>query len=381
MSKTGALLLLALAACGHMVAVPDLRVDRVGYPGGKARFEFELRDGLPNGRGRAWHPNGKLAHDGTYQDGARHGRFWFFTEGGAFSHQAIYFNNALVWQSDEGSDEPPAEWTAGLPPHPRPRAEDAQEVATAADEEATSELDRHAPLPYFSTVDRTATLARAGVQVGVGDAAGLDFGSAVRVDVFTHYRLAHYGVFAQVSETRLSVAGGMTLAGRRTLELAGTYHRGLGRLGTLSTHAGLLTPIAHDDSPGLLASSAGAAQRPTDAVGAVASASAVRTGASLSWGRGLVVAQADVGIDWMLGASDHAFDALTRANVAVGLGTRATLLTLEFDNAMRLSDPAHRLHAVGVGATIAFPVLWISTCLSFAQTGTTSFMTSVGHDL
>lgn len=373
------ILSLLLGACGVTGAMSGRETSRVAYPNGLARFEFELRDGLPNGRGRAWYPNGALQSEGTYQDGARNGRFWFFTEDGELAYQAMFFNNSEVWRSSSPTEAPPAEWAAQLPDLSRP----AQRAATRVEPDAEprwARLDR-TPQPYFSNLDRTSSLARLGLQVGVGDGTEVDFGSVIRLDAFLHYRFAKFGVYAQVSQSRLELPSGMDLSGHGSFELGGTYPRRLGTLGELSTRLGVLVPTGKDDSGTFLASAAGAAQRPADAAASIPSALAVRTGTSFTRTRDRLVLQVDAGIDWLLSTDERGFDALARINGGIGFGSRTGIVTFELDNSIRLGDPSKRLHALGLGGTVSLSRFWLSGCLSIAQTGDTSFSTSVGHDL
>jgi hypothetical protein len=368
-------LALALIGCSGVTAQST---DRVAYPNGKARFEFELHDGLPNGRGRAWHPNGKLASDGTYQDGARHGRFWFYDENGTFAGQAVYVDNAEVWHSSDEHEQPPEQWSKGVALAARAVPSDATTVDTGPD--MPGDEYRTALRPYFSTLDRTTAPARAGAQVGVGDAKDLGFGAATRLDVFAHYRIGRFGVFAQLSETQLALQNDMTLAGRRAAILAGTYHRELGPM-TLSTTGGFIAAIGNADAAGSVASYAGAEQRPADAAVAIPAPFALRTSASLTAARGPFIVQADGGLDWALGGDQHGFDVLARANVGVGFGSRQTMLTAELDNSLDLSGSQAEFHALALGGTLTFPVLWVSASLVFSFAGNTSFLGSVGHDL
>ena len=376
-----ALVLCGLLGCatGTLATTPGL--DRVAYPNGKARFEFELRDGIPNGRGRSWHANGKLASDGTYQDGARHGRFWFYNDDGTFSSQALYVENAEVWHSTDQHVEPPVEWTkqVAIAAH-QPDGAPADATVVELGPEVALDDERTAPRPYFSTLDRTTFPARAGAQVGVGDAKDLGFGAAMRLDVFAHYRTGNYGVFAQLTETQLAVTNAMTLGGRRAAILAGTYHRALGPA-TLSATGGLIAAIGNADVAGSVASYAGAEQRPADAAIAIPAPFALRSAASLTARRGPFVVQADAGIDWLLAGDEHGLDALARANFGIGFGSRSTLLTAELDNSLHVSGSQAHLHALALGGTLAYPMVWISASLAFSFAGTTSFLASVGHDL
>lgn len=371
-----ALLLLALVGCGGALG-STASLDRVAYPSGKARFEFELRGGIPNGRGRAWHRNGKLASDGTYKDGARNGQFWFYGEDGAFVAQAIYVDNVEVWRSsEEQAAAPPAwsEYVAARSPEPPSDA-----TMVELDDEMPGEGDRSAPRPYFSIVDRTTAPARAGAQVGVSNAQEHGFGATKRVDVYGHYRTGPYGVFAQVSETRLSLEDEMSLAGRVTTVVAGTYHRPLG-FATLSTNAGFITPLGDVDATASVASYMGAKQRPADAAFSVPAPFTLRSGASLTASQGRAVVQVDAGLDAPLGAAERGVDLLGRANIGVGIGSRSTLLTAELDNTLHLAGAHEWLHALAVGGTVSYPIVWISASLVFAP-DTITFLGTVGRDL
>jgi len=372
-----ALLLLALCGCGVAAIGSGAAVDRVAYPNGKLRFEFELRDGLPNGRGRAWYPNGKLASDGTYQDGARHGQFWFYNDDGAFAAQALYVDNDEVWHSTDEHEHPPEALSNRFVLATRPPPTE----ATAVDTIVETPLEKYrAPRPYFSTLDRTTAPARAGAQVGIGGATDLGFGAATRLDVFGHYRLGAYGVFAQLSETRLALGNDMTFGGRRAATVAGTYHHAFGAT-TLSLNGGFITALGNTDDAGSVASYAGAEQRPADAAVAIAAPFGLRSGASLTASRGHAVVQLDAGVDWLLGGDDRTVDPLARANVGVGLGSRAAMLTLELDNSFQLSGSQAQFHAVALGGTIALPAVWFTTSLVVSDGWTASVLGSVGHDL
>lgn len=370
--------MLALAACGAPAATMRAgSISRTAYPNGKARFEFELRGGLPNGVGRSWHPNGKLALEGTYHDGARHGRFWFYGEDGEPIGQAIYFNNAEVWSSTRPDETPPEEWTKEIPTFVRG-------APAGADDPVDPEREQE---PQFTTMDRT-TVSRAGVQVGVGSVGDLDFGAATRVDLYGHYRRGDIGGFVQVSETHVEatymaapfqMAPTATLSGRRTLELGATYHRALRRVGALSARAGLLLPIANDDAAGFVASAAGAAQRPTDAAAAVPSALTLRTGGSILRSRGILVVQVDLGLDWMLGGDEHAFDGLVRGSVGVGIGNRRSTLLVEAGSTAKLSDPGERLQVIALGGALTFGSFALSASLVFGAD--MALVTTVGRDL
>jgi hypothetical protein len=172
----------------------------------------------------------------------------------------------------------------------------------------------------------------------------------------------------------------MTLGGRRTALFAGTHHVVLGAA-TLSTNAGFIVPLGNTDVAGSVASYAGAEQRPTDAAFAIPAPFAVRSGASIVASRGAFLVQADAGIDCLFGGDQHAIDAVGRANVGVAFGTRSTMLTAELDNALHVAGEGGRMHALGLGGTVALPMVWVSASLVFSYAGTTSFLGTVSRDL
>jgi len=375
-----AVALFGLVGCVSDTTAMRAGVDRVAYPNGKERFEFELRDGVPNGRGRTWHANGKLATDGSYRDGARHGRFWFYNDDGSFAGQAIYFENAEVWHSADEHARPPEEWTKGLEASSIASHEAPSEATIVRESEQAMDERRFGPPALFATLDRTTPVASAGAQVGVGNANDLGFGAATRLDVFSNYRFGAYGVFAQLTETQLALANDMTLAGRREGILAGTYHRALG-VATLSATGGLIAAVGNANVPGSVASFAGAEQRTSDAAFAIPAPFAIRTAASLSSSNRGYVVQADAGIDWLIAGDAESFDALARANIGVGVGSRRGVLTAELDNSVHLSGSYEHIHTFALGGTLVLPFVWLGASLGISFSGTTSLLASVGHAL
>ena len=106
----------------------------------------------------------------------------------------------------------------------------------------------------------------------------------------------------------------------------------------------------------------------------------MRSGASLTASRGPLLVQADAGIDWLLGGDEHGFDALGRANIGIGFGSRSTMLTAELDNVLLMSSQ-QQFHTLALGGTIAISTVWVSASMVFSYAGTTSFLGSVGRDL
>lgn len=362
-------MMLGVSACGG--ATPSIQ--RVEYPDGKPHWEYATRAGVPHGQARVWHENGNLKTEGEYRDGVKHGRFRFFAASGAFDYQVLFFQNVEVWRSADVAADPPPELIKGLValagPDPRPAP-------------ATRFSPVPVPAPYFASMDRTTSLQRVGAQAGFGGGGNLPFGSVRRVDVFGNYKFSSFGAYGQFSQAFVESTPGMSISGKQTLELGGTYHHPV-RGNELSSRLGVLFPVSGDDVDGFVAGTAGAFQRPTDAATSFPATVGVRTGASLTRASDHFVLQADGGIDWLLGGGENAaaLDPLLRANFGVGFGARATLFTVEISNTIRLSEPSNRIHAFAFGGTIWYRQLWLTPSLSLTFEGHAAITASVGYEL
>ena len=80
----------------------------------------------------------------------------------------FYLDNEEVWHSTDEHAQPPDQWSKAVSFGARRAASDATVVEL--EPELPGEAYRTAPRPYFSTLDRTTAPARAGAQLGVGDA-------------------------------------------------------------------------------------------------------------------------------------------------------------------------------------------------------------------
>ncbi len=372
MTRVAAASILAcLAACG----TPGIATQSLRYPDGRPQWEYEARDGVPHGRSRTWHANGTLKSQGSYVDGAKQGRFEFFNEDGDFAHQALFWKSVEVWRSTDRAAQPSEELLTGLATYSSMNPESAEEQSSSFSFRISKDP---VPRSYFSSLDRTTGLDRVGLQLAT---SAVDDGRATRGDLFGNVAIARqWGVYGQLGQTMLAPAAGTALSGRRTLELGGTHRRTLGALGNLSGRLGVLFAISHDDMQGFLASSAGAYQRPTDAAVSVPSTVALRSGASVTREREHLVVQADAGVDWLVGGQ-ATIDALVRANAAVGFGMRAGVISVELSNTMRVSDPALRVHALGLGGTFWFERMSLSGLFSLASAGTSALTFTVGYEL
>ncbi len=372
MNRIATLAAMVMVACGGSAA----RVQRVAYPSGRPHFELELKNGVPEGTGRTWFESGGLRSEGTYVAGAKHGRFVFFTEAAGFDFQAEFRNDVEVWRSTDHDAEPPTEVLAvAAPTAPR------RPGLPSTPPELIPKFTRDAiPAPYFTTLDRM-TLSRVGVEGSAGSTDSRSFGDVTRLGVFGSYRFTSLGVYGRASQSILVLDGGMRLIGRESLELGGTYDHELRRSGTLMLRAGVLAPIGHDNNEGFLAGSFGSYQRVADAVESDSSRAAIRTSASFTRRQRLLVAQADLGVDWLLGGLDHSVDALLRANAGVGFGLRSAVLTFEVANTIRASDVSRRISSFGVGGTIWLDRLWLSATLSLSQHSSTALLGALGYEL
>lgn len=356
-------LALGAQACGS--ATSSIR--RVPYADGKPHFEYEEKDGVPNGAGRTWNPNGSLKSEGTYVDGVKQGRFRFNDEAGGFEHQALFWNDVEVWRSSDPTAEPSDELVTGLGVYTR-------EPHRMEPEGRTFEISKDpVPAPYFSTLERATALNRLGVDVGTG--------ATRRMEVFANYALTSFGAYGRFLETDLDGANDMTIGGRRTLELGGTWRDEIEGIGSLTPHAGLVLPLGNDDRDGFIASSAGAIVRPSDVVASFPSTTAMRTGASLTHQRSGIVAQVDGGIDWLFAGQQHPFDAVAHANIGVGVGVRAAMLGVELSNAVLVSDPSRHVDAVALTGTVWFVGSYLTTALSRAFSGASLVTVGVGYEL
>lgn len=362
--------LLLLAAC----VAPRAGVQRANYADGKPHFEYEVRDGVPNGTGRVWYPNGELKSEGPYVNGFKHGRFRFYTETGDFEKQVLFWKDADVWSSTSPGAQPSEDLEHGLEayagtelkrtlPEPEERPLHAFELSSDP-----------TPAPYFATLDRATPLSRFGIAISAGTLS--------RMEVFGNYLIdQHYGVYGDLQQANLATTGDMTISGRRTIEVGGSRTFELANIGTLTPHAGLLAPVGNDNENGYIASSANALIRPSDAAASFPSSAALRTGATFIRRGRYVVVQGDGGLDWIAGGDARPLDALVRGDVGVGLGLRAGIIGLELSNSLRVSDPSRSVEAAAISGTFWFAGAWLTAALSHGFSGSNSLGLAVGYEL
>jgi hypothetical protein len=380
MMRTASILVLVVAAaCGGS----GHATQRVNYPDGTHHYEYQLQRGIPHGIGRVWHQNGELKSEGEYVNGVKHGRFKFFNGDGAFEYQAYFYKGAEVWRSTQLSANPPPELLQGLIAFsgspPQLGTDEGRTAPPPVTEEWSVKLSRDPPAPYFSSLDRTTGLSRVGLQYGFGDASERQVGAVTRLELFLNYKFSRFGVYGQLQQSNFEATPNMSLSGRRTAEVGGTYHTPLA-IGGLSLRAGVLAPIGNDDMDGFVAATAGSFHRPTDVAASFPSTVAIRTGSSLTRSHSRFVLQADGGVDWLLGGQSS-FDALVRANGGVGLGIRSGLLSVELSNVLRVSDPTRHVHALGLGGTFWMEQLWITLFASSSFEGHIALTGSLGYEL
>lgn len=360
---------LVIAAC---TPAPVTSTRRVAYPDGKPHYEYELRDGIPHGPGRSWHANGERHAEGVWVNGVKHGDFTVFDERGAFAYNAHFFKGLEVWRSTDRAATPPPELLARLTASTDTPPQRGENFDPARPREPAISFEP--PAPYFASMDRTTSISRIGMQVGVGDTTDLDLGAVRRYELFANYKLSELGVYGQVSQTTLTTED-TTLPGRRTLELGATY-----QVASVSLRSGLLVGVGNETSDGYIASSAGAQQRPADAIASFPSSVALRTGGSFTRVSKPIVIQVDAGIDWILGGP-AAVDGLLRANGAIGVGVRSFLIGIELTNTIRVSDSDRRVHAAGLGGTFWMKHAWLNVLLSRSLDGSTVITGAVGYEL
>lgn len=372
-------LVLALGACGGAARDSTLRTHQ--YPDGRLHFQYALRDGLPHGEGVVWHPNGELKSRGDYVNGLKHGLFKFYNFDGEFDRQAYFFKNVKVWESRSPSDAPSTDLLSGLGAFSGGTPRLGEDLGKSYEVEPAPgfRIDTGPPAPLFATLDRTTAMNRFGMQYGLSGGGDMGFASVKRLELFGNYRYSNVGAYGQFSYASLESPSGLSVTARSTLEVGGTYHRALS-IGGLSARGGLVVPLMGDDPNGFLAASAASFQRPTDAVTSFASSVAVRTGASLTRSHSRFVLQGDTGVDWVIGGTQP-FDALLRANGAVGVGARSMMLSLESSNTIRLSDPSRRLHGLAVGGTFWINKAWAAVHGATTIDGHVTLTGSLGYEL
>lgn len=319
-----------------------------------------------------------LASEGRYVRGAKHGLFRYYDVYGKLDRQVLYRIDAEIWTATGPGATPPPELAAAVS-----READQHTGADPATGFGLRALIHRDPVPrpYFTSLDRTTSLTRFGLQLGLGGGSDeVDFGESRRAEVFGNYRVASYGVYAQLTGSMLELDSGNPVDGRRTLEVGGTHNR-RALAGTLTPRLGLLVPVGADDVDGFLSAATSSFQRPTDAAGATTSTLAVRSGAS--WTRSIrrLAFQADAGFDWLAGGAGVPFDALARVNAGVGFGSRNAMLSLELSNTVRLSDPSERIHALGLGGTIWIGRVWLTTFASRGSESQSAITGAVGYGL
>lgn len=356
--------LFTIAAVTLVACASSQATRRVRYPDGSVRWEYQTRNGVPDGASRTFHANGTLASQGRYVKGRKEGRFTYFDERGHLVREVVYRDNVVVSHTPDDGTTPPGRYT----------------TRTIVEPDIGDFLDGdRVPRPYFASVDRTTSLTRFGLQLGISDGEP-GFAASRRAEVFANYRISpRYGAYTQLAGSMLALDSGVQI-GRRTLEIGGTYHRPLYR-GDLSPRLGLLVPVGGDDMDGFVPAATSSFQRPTDAAASTTETVALRTGAS--WTRSLVglAMQADAGLDWLAGASGSPLDALARANAAVGYGSQNAMLSLELSNTIRLSDPAERIHALGLGGTVWLRGYWFTAFVSRTTESHTAITAAIGYGL
>lgn len=352
---------IVVAGCAASVASQETH-----YAAGQPHEEYQLRNGVRHGKARVWHSTGKLALEGTYVAGKREGTFVFFDAAGEFEYQAVFHSDEEIWRSTDRGAKPDLQ-----------QLTIARQRELAAIPTPTSAL----PLPWFSSIDRTTSLDRAGAQLGFGGPAGLGFGSARRFDIFANYMRGELGGYGQLSQTTLEAMSGRSLSGAWALEGGGTYLIPYERFGAVTARLGLLVPFGDGTTASFAAATSGALQRPADGTASVPATLAVRTSSNLTRVGRRFVFQADAGIDWLLGGASAAFEPFARANAAVGFGGRSGLIGVEVANTVSITDLDHRLHGAGLSGGVRLMGIWVSALLSYSINGDAAFTTGLGYEL
>lgn len=377
-----ALLSLAAATATSGCGSPTHSMQRVAYPSGQTRWEFQARDGVPHGTSHTYHPDGAVRSVGAYRNGRKHGLFIYYDAQGRIESKTYFWRHVAVWTSTDRSAEPPPELIAGLM---RMHGAESEAPPDEAEMEVSSpglldrlkaRFDQGPPRAHFSSLDRTTPLTRFGVQLGAGGSAQED-ATVERATIFGNYVVDAYSVFAQLDGSRVRTTTD-EVGGRSTLEVSAGHHRRLAG-GWISPRVGVILPVGNDDQDGYMPSAAASYQRPADAVATLPSTVALRGAASYTRSGPGWVLQGDGGVDLAAGGAGGPVRPFGRANAALGIGARSLMGMLELSNTLRLDDLDQRLHAIGVGGALWLGGVWTTALLSRTSGGHITFAAGAGY--
>lgn len=353
--------------------MPAVTVETVTYPRGGGIWQYQARSGVPHGWSRTYYPDGSLKVEGHYDGGRKHGLFVFHSPDDEVVQRQLFVRDVQVWISKQPEQLPPAHLLAQVDLEP---GQTNDEPDTSLTDVVASSIDNGPPEPYFVSLSRTSPVTRFGLNVGGGGSVA-EQSSTQRAAVYGHYLLGPYGLLLQVDGSRLQTMT-ETISGRTTLEVSGSYHRDI-EVGRLSPHIGLAVPVANDTSDGHEAAVASSYQRPGDAVTALASTVAIRSGVSFTHGVRRAVVQGDAGIDWALGGAGETVRPFGRFNAGVGIGTRSLSWLLEVSSSVRLDQTSQRLMGIGTGPLVWMRGVWLTALVSRTSDGHTTLVSGAGY--
>ncbi len=341
-----------LAGCG----AGDRGQRRATDPSG-VFWEYDVTNGIPNGRSRTYYPDGSLRTKSSFLMAEKHGLFTAYEPDGGGIERAYFWHDILVWRSRSIDALPPLELLESL--------------IALTDQESTRQryggrvleskehflgIDVGAPIASFSSTDRYALDGNVvGATLGLGG-GGLSLRATRRYTVYGQVARGANSGFLQFDTSSLDAASDTmlpTVSGRQTAEVGGT-HTWFQRYGQLSSRLSLALPVSHDDANGNLASAAASSQRPGDAVMSVPGSVAVRASTSWLLQRRYWVTQTDIGLDVAADDAANESPVFGRLNAAAGFGVRSAMATIEFSSTTRLGAFEQHVFAFGAGARLSF---------------------------
>ncbi|HVJ89388.1 MAG TPA: hypothetical protein VM580_06255 [Labilithrix sp.] len=357
--------LVAVVAACALACGRGRGLERVTYPDGALHVERETSAGIPDGNAKSWRATGQLRWEGTYERGSQHGVFRYFDTRGRFAYQAYFFRGTEIWRSSQQDATPPATEIEAF-------------AATYRWAEEDVSSTRLVGSPSFVLADR-APLRRLGAQFGFGSGGGLGLASIFRVDAFADYTFSPVGGYAHYTQSFVGAGLDSYLAGKSALDVGVTKLVPIGTM-DIALRLGSVVPLANDDRMGFLGSAAGNYLRPADAIMSYASAFAMRSSASVSYGRGQLRFQGDAGFDVAAGGQSS-YEPLARANFALGLNQQFFKASLEVSNTVKLSDPIYSVHAFALAVGRAYTRWSFTGAFVLSTEGHGSLLSVVGYEL
>lgn len=316
-------------------------------------WEFESKEGVPDGESRTYYPDGEVRTIGYFRNAEFHGRFVRYEPDGQIAYKAYFWHDVLVWKSESESAEPPIELlTELLSVHNRAEVRDrfgnTQRRISASD--SLNFRDRRSPSPRFVYADwRVSDRPVLGARLSVGGATAENT-AVVSKTFFGQVPIGSYAASASFSQAQLH-AYGDSESGRSLLELGGNRRWDTPK-GKFVARTSLSFPVAGEDAKNALITASTVAQSPKMAATSVGSTAAFRAGGSWLWHQEKWGVQADLGADRTFGGDQAPSLTFIHTSLAAAYGVRSVYGTLELSSVMRLGADEGAITSAGIGGAV-----------------------------